>query len=81
MKAKETEAIRVLLKHLDGSQVLSEATLRQTLDTLAMWASGVTGAPVAYNREAALRTLSLVVTMGDEVPYATPMVSNFGGES
>jgi hypothetical protein len=77
---REGEAVRHLLHHLDGSQVLAEATLRQTLDTLATWASAVGGTRVDYNRVSALRTLTLVVATGDEVPYATAAVSTFGGE-
>lgn len=58
---REAEAVGHLLKHLDGSQVLAEETLRRTLNILATWASDVGGARVDYARDAALRTLSLVV--------------------
>jgi len=76
---REGEAVRHLLHHLDGSQVLAEATLRQTLDTLATWAGYVGGTRLDYNRIQALQTLALVVTMA-QVPLAEPMVSRFGGE-
>jgi len=78
---REGEAVRHLLHHLDGSQVLAEATLRQTLDTLATWAGYVGGTRVDYRRDAALRTLSLVVPACAEVPLAEPMASTFGGSS
>jgi len=65
---RETEAVIHLFMHLDGSQVLSEATLRQTLDTLAMWAYCETGTRVDYARDAALRTLSLVVSQARVAP-------------
>jgi len=55
------ESVTQLLYHLDGQQVLAEATLGQILGRLATWASDVTGEPVRYNPTRALQTLSLVV--------------------
>jgi len=55
------EAVIQLLYHLDGKQVLAEATLGQILGRLATWANDVTGAPVRYNPTRVLQTLSLVV--------------------
>jgi len=55
------ESVIHLLYHLDGQQVLAEATLAQVLGRLATWASDVTGARVRYNPTRALQTLSLVV--------------------
>jgi hypothetical protein len=67
MSARDPRSVRVaesvihLLYHLDGQQVLTEATLGQVLGRLATWASDVTGEPVRYNPTRALQTLSLVV--------------------
>lgn len=58
---QEVEAIVHLLKHLDGSQVLAEATLGLILDCLAAWAFYETASPIGYSRSRALQTLSLVV--------------------
>lgn len=58
------EAVTHLLYHLDGQQVLTEATLSLVLDRLAGWSREVTGVPFSYgySKVRALQTLSLVVS-------------------
>ena len=60
--SREIEAVTHLLRHLDGVQVLPEATLGRDLDYLAAWAS-LAGEAIRYDKIRALRTLSLVVQL------------------
>jgi len=62
MPQEFSDAIIQLLHHLDGSQVLAEATLGLILARLAAWASLQAHTAISYNKKQALRTLSLVVT-------------------
>lgn len=59
---RESDSVTLLLHHIDGTQILTEATLELILDRLAAWASFQARTPVSYNKVTALCTLSLVVT-------------------
>jgi len=78
--ALEGQALIRLALHLAGAQVLSEATLAKDLRWLLEQAGVAVGLVVDINTAAIMRTLALVVATCPEVPYATPMVSTFGGE-
>jgi hypothetical protein len=58
----EAKAVILLLHHLDGTQVLEEATLKLVLDRLVVWVTVQASTVVFFDPKRALETLSLVTT-------------------
>ena len=72
--------LRIAL-HMSGSQILSEATLLRDVRFLLEQAGIAVGLHIDVNTADILRTLSLAVATGREVPLAAPMTSTFGAAS
>ena len=66
--------------HMAGDPILSEPTLLHDVRYLLEQAGVTVGVHIDVNTPAILRTLSLAIATGAEVPFATPMASTFGGE-